>query len=435
MGLGFQNAGFPIACSIDIESTAIATSEANIRGHHLIASVEDSYHFLEEHHQHKRTILVGGPPCQAYSRIGQAKLRSLRADPNDIDPRANLYMQYLTVVAKLQPIAVVMENVPAAINYKAKDNKAPINILEETIQHLLELGYTTKWSILNSADYGVPQTRERAFLIGYKTELNCTVKFPMATHHRPKRLKTSFTPSCSQSRLNAFPNYIAPPQHPRPKKLPKWVSVGAAFSDLPNLSSFANGVWTPHPHKNMSLTLPYTCKPETPYQEKMRQKISHEHPVVNANCTRNTERDFPTFAKMKQGDNYLDASRIAEERFARVVEEYNLVPNTQEYERQRKKIVPPYRKDAFEGKWKKLHEEKPSHTVVAHLDTDTYSHIHPWEPRGISVREAARLQSFPDNFQFKCAMGPAFKQIGNAVPPLLAENIAKTIAQTLAERS
>ena len=66
----------------------------------------------------------------------------------------------------------------------------------------------------------------------------------------------------------------------------------------------------------------------------------------------------------------------------------------------------------------------PSHTFVAHLSVDTYSHIHPVEPRGISVREAARLQSFPDAFLFQCAMGDAYKQIGNAVPPLLAKGIA-----------
>ena len=62
--------------------------------------------------------------------------------------------------------------------------------------------------------------------------------------------------------------------------------------------------------------------------------------------------------------------------------------------------------------------------MVAHLSVDTYSHIHPYEPRGISVREAARLQSFPDGFMFQCNMGDAFKQIGNAVPPLLAKGIA-----------
>ena len=73
----------------------------------------------------------------------------------------------------------------------------------------------------------------------------------------------------------------------------------------------------------------------------------------------------------------------------------------------------------------------PSHTLVAHLGTDTYSHIHPYEPRGISIREAARLQSFPDDFLFQGSMGDAFKQIGNAVPPLLSESIAEAVEKSL----
>ena len=90
-------------------------------------------------------------------------------------------------------------------------------------------------------------------------------------------------------------------------------------------------------------------------------------------------------------------------------------------------MVPCYDRDKFEGKWRRLNENLPSHTLVAHLGKDTYSHIHPWEPRGITVREAARLQSFPDDFFFDCSMSDAFKQIGNAVPPLLAYGVAQSI--------
>ena len=93
-------------------------------------------------------------------------------------------------------------------------------------------------------------------------------------------------------------------------------------------------------------------------------------------------------------------------------------------------MVPIYDRENFAEKWKRLDENKPSHTVVAHLSVDTYSHIHPWEPRGISVREAARLQSFPDDFTFDCSMGDAFKQIGNAVPPLLALGVATSVYES-----
>ena len=107
--------------------------------------------------------------------------------------------------------------------------------------------------------------------------------------------------------------------------------------------------------------------------------------------------------------------------------------DSEEYISLYNKMVPQYDKEKFENKWKKLDETKPSHTLVAHLGKDTYSHIHPIEPRGITVREAARLQSFPDDFFFDCSMGDAFKQIGNAVPPLLAYGVAKTVLNTFEE--
>ena len=93
--------------------------------------------------------------------------------------------------------------------------------------------------------------------------------------------------------------------------------------------------------------------------------------------------------------------------------------------------MPPYSDDKFLSKWQKLDRSKPCHTLVAHMALDTYSHIHPWEPRGISVREAARIQSFPDDYEFKSNMGEAFKQIGNSVPPLMAKAIAETLKQVL----
>ena len=103
------------------------------------------------------------------------------------------------------------------------------------------------------------------------------------------------------------------------------------------------------------------------------------------------------------------------------------------YEALKKKIVPPYDRNNFLNKWQKLCLDKPSHTLVAHLSVDTYSHIHPVEPRGISVREAARLQSFPDGYIFQCNMGEAYKQIGNAVPPLLAKAVAAELYKTFSD--
>ena len=158
---------------------------------------------------------------------------------------------------------------------------------------------------------------------------------------------------------------------------------------------------------------------------------------VTGNNIRWTPRDFQTFALMKEGDDYLGALSVAEGRVAKRVTDWTRLagapPTPEEYENFVKEIVPPYSKDKFDSKWVKLSRDKPSHTVVAHLSVDTYSHIHydSAQARGISVREAARLQSFPDGFKFLGDMSEAFSMIGNAVPPLLAFHLALSIKDQL----
>ena len=110
-----------------------------------------------------------------------------------------------------------------------------------------------------------------------------------------------------------------------------------------------------------------------------------------------------------------------------------LKPGLLKYEALKQSIVPPYDDSKFPNKWRKMWRDQPARTLMAHLGKDGYSHIHydSDQARTISVREAARLQSFPDGFKFSGTMNPAFRQIGNAVPPLLAEALARTIRATL----
>ena len=107
--------------------------------------------------------------------------------------------------------------------------------------------------------------------------------------------------------------------------------------------------------------------------------------------------------------------------------------DSKKYNEIKKRIVPPYDPTKFPNKWRKMEPNEPSRTLLAHLGKDSYTHIHydSLQSRTISVREAARLQSFPDGFKFCGAMNSAFKQIGNAVPPLMSWNIAKSIRATL----
>jgi DNA (cytosine-5)-methyltransferase 1 len=141
---------------------------------------------------------------------------------------------------------------------------------------------------------------------------------------------------------------------------------------------------------------------------------------------------------MKPGDRFPEALAIAravrDEALARL-QAAGTAPNpgTQEWDEFGARFVPPYDEHDFPDKWRKLIPDRPSWTVPAHLARDSYSHIHydSVQARMISIREAARLQSFPDAFLFAGNMGDCFRQIGNAVPPLLARAVAQAVLRTL----
>jgi DNA (cytosine-5)-methyltransferase 1 len=143
---------------------------------------------------------------------------------------------------------------------------------------------------------------------------------------------------------------------------------------------------------------------------------------------------------MKHGDDYPEARRLAEDLFLQALETKGmdrLRPTATSYLELWQAMVPPYDPEKFPNKWWKLDPQKPSRTLTAHMGKDTYSHIHydSQQCRTLSVREAARLQSFPDGFRFAGAMNAAFRQIGNAVPPLLGLAVAKTIKAQLGRLS
>jgi len=149
-------------------------------------------------------------------------------------------------------------------------------------------------------------------------------------------------------------------------------------------------------------------------------------------------RDYPIFARMNPGDQYPEAYQHAvamfEEHLTRLAKQgVKIKAGSEQYEEIRASIVPPYDVGKFPNKWRKIWRDQPARTLMAHLGKDSYSHIHydSRQARTISVREAARLQSFPDGFVFCGTMNPAFRQIGNAVPPLLAKAIASHMMKTL----
>ncbi len=378
-------------------------------------------------------VLVGGPPCQAYSRAGRSKINNLRGESAHLDDeRGGLYEHFLRYVAEISPLAVVVENVPDALNYGGE--AIPVVIC----QKLNKMGYHTHFTILNSANYGVPQFRDRVFILGVHEAASSTaIPFPKPTHSILRRPELKLAQSRMVKVCQEYPHWSTMP----PQELsisPKAVTAHEALADLPKIFS-RNRNGGNLGCVDMSGLLPYSHMPDNPYQELMRtwEGFSTEG-FVSANLLREVKRDFEIFARMNHGDEYPEARKIHESVFSEEITRRRAFGQeikegdafwTQIY----REMVPPYDTTKFSSKWWKMVPNQPSRTVVAHLQMDTYSHIHydSDQARAITVREAARLQSFPDGFRFLGAMKEGYRQIGNAVPPLVAFHLAKSMLSSL----
>jgi DNA (cytosine-5)-methyltransferase 1 len=376
-------------------------------------------------------IVVGGPPCPAYTRVGRAKLREIGKHPEAhlLDARAKLYERYLAYVRDLQPVALVMENVPDVLNFGGRN-------LGEIISAELEtLGYVCRYTLLNAASYGVPQMRERFFLIGVRKEAEAEIVFPSPTHTVDFPVGYTGSRSVALKHVigmgNDMRRYRPPPA--ASKHLPPAVSVRDAIGDLP----CANGRAFKRSAQYLDGTLPAAPAGTTPFVAIMRGWPGFAATAtLRDHVTRAlSERDFRLFARMNGGDDYPAAIRLAEKLFMQRLATIKAPPgkHTTAWRTLRAGYVPPYDVTKFPNRWRKMEADAPARTLMAHLGKDGYSHIHydNAQARTITVREAARLQSFPDGFVFKGTMNPAFRQIGNAVPPLLAFAVAQAVRQAL----
>lgn len=373
-------------------------------------------------------VIAAGLPCQAFARIGRSKLREVAGKDDAFleDRRATLYLRFLEFVAATNPLAIVIENVPDILNFGGQ------NVPEEICDTLEGYGYTAAYTILNSAYYGVPQIRERFFLIAFANELGINPRFPEPTHY------LQLPKGYAGSRLVAL-KHVAPdssrfsPIHEPAQDLPPAVGTRDALDDLPRITEH---LINPQALRRRRLTdrLPYTVRvPEPGYARQMREWGDFESSdATDGHVVRLTPRDYVIFARMPHGADYPKAREIAEQMLQEKLKTDGVTPDDVDsltYQQLRKATVPPYDPSKFPNKWWKLDPVKPSRTLTAHMGKDTYSHIHydREQRRMVSVREAARLQSFPDGFRFSGQMNAAFRQIGNAVSPLLGLRIAESL--------
>lgn len=449
LSLGLQRAGFAIVAGLDSDPQASASHARNFHAgcpHHATPQDLTDPEVTPEsvcarlglgRPDDLVDVVVGGPPCQAFARIGRAKLREIAKDPEAFlkDSRAGLHERWVAWVRELRPLAVVVENIPDVLNAGGR------NIAEEIALDLEQLGFVSRYTLLNAVHYGVPQTRQRMFLIGLRREFETTPAFPdpIRSYEVPpgyEQIRRAASRALRHDDLFRTSHWQEPPEVA--DGLRQAVTAKQAMGDLPPITSLRDGTLRGGPRR-FDNPCRYRRGGPSAYARDMRSWTGFEAPADGPcdHVIRYLPRDWPIFERMCPGDEYPKAHEIAEMLFeeqlrARRRAGERVRKGSRAWEDLRRSIVPPYRVDGFPNKWWKLDPDGPSRTLMAHLGKDGYSHIHydGQQARTISVREAARLQSFPDGFVFNGSMNSAFKQIGNAVPPLMAYQIAQTLKRT-----
>lgn len=336
LSLGFEMAGFKAVLANEYDAS-IAESYVKNRPHvKMIVNDITQLPIQETFSEYcgKIDLIVGGPPCQGFSQKGQRKSIN--------DERNFLFRYYYEVVALVKPKYFVMENVPNLLTTEDGYFKKEIETLFESI------GYQIVADVLNASDFGVPQNRKRAVIIG---------------------------------RLGDYPLSM-----PKPKT--KKVTIWEAISDLAYLESGEG-----------SEVQEYRYAPQSEYQRILRDGsiLLHNH--------------------------------VATKHSELALERLRLIPPNKGRE-----VLPPEHltKSIYSGTWSRMLKDDISVTITTRFDTPSSGRFtHPFLNRAITVREAARIQSFPDTFVFHGNKTSQMKQVGNAVPPLLAKAIAEVILEDI----
>ena len=340
LSLGFEKKGFDVVLANEYDASIATSYIANHKNTKMIVGDITSLDLEDTFGKLAGTIdvVIGGPPCQGFSQKGQRKTIH--------DERNFLFKYYVSVVELVKPKYFVMENVPNLLTAEG-------GYFRHEIEELFnKLGYSLEYGVLNASDYGVPQNRRRAVIIG---------------------------------KLDGDA-----PKLPVPKR--NNVTTWDAISDLAYLESGEG-----------SEEQEYKYPAESDYEKMLRKDSSK---LFNHIATKH--------------------SPLALERLA-------LIPPNAGRE-----VLPEEHltKSIYSGTWTRMKKDEISVTITTRFDTPSSGKFtHPFLNRAITVREAARIQSFPDNFHFVGNKGSQMKQVGNAVPPLLAAAIAEVIMNDIKEET
>ncbi|MER2096030.1 MAG: DNA cytosine methyltransferase [Pseudomonas qingdaonensis] len=424
---GFTRSGrFNAVFGNDIKAEALRTFEFNHRQDELPpVTLREDIRLLEIERIHdalrdrgvargELDCMIGGPPCQGFSQLRRSEHREKGKivkfkgySQLAHDPRNDLVLRYLEVAEALQPKFLVIENVPQMLNH-GFDGR--LGKLSEIVIQMLErdLGYKVEVAVLNCADYGVPQLRERAVFIASSIG---SASMPSPSHCDP-----------SNERLL------------REGRSP-WVTVADAISDLPMPSNAEDALG------GQELQL-YGEMP-SPYAQQMRSAVEFPYNHITRPYRKSV---LDIIKEMRPGKTWDAESERMRRKSAKKIQEFSkasrLSLEAAQAELERSGVINPvFYKDYYWSAYSRLAWDSPSLTITANANfLGSGRFTHPTEMRGITMREAARLQSFDDDFRFLTSdvesmdtarIGVGMDMIGEAVPPLLSKAIALHLAAQL----
>ena len=375
---GLSEAGFHSLFAAEIVPTYAKTYEFNHRGAQVTTAdirTLDANEIREQLGIERGALdlIAGGPPCQGFSI--NAPVRSI------LDQRNHLFKEYLRFVDAFQPRCILIENVPGLVSFE--DGKT----LHAILDALAELGYGADVRILGAAYYGVPQMRWGTIIIGTRGRELPPEAFPDPICHAP--IEPNFTSTFDGHSLLKIPTA---------EKSSKFTTVKEAIGDLPPLQNGEHG----------SMVKDYPMPPQCDYQRRARRGSTGIH---NHEAPRLSAINVKRMSYIHPGGNWTD---IPDDLLPRGMQQARKSDHTKRYGR--------VRPDGLAS------------TILTKCDPHWGAYIHYSQDRSFTVREAARIQSFPDHYIFLGSMAEQFAQVGNAVPPMLAQAIGVSIKSILERR-
>ena len=383
--LGMLRSGFRCVAAVDFDPEAIGTLNTNLVGrlHDSLPPVEHALCWDLTRHKPGELadllgmthvdVVVGGPPCQGFSTARQADGAN-HGERLKSDPRRRLFRYFLRYVDFFQPLMFVMENV---LGLRSAAGGRYFTAVQKLARELGRKngkpGYRVHGQVEDAWESGVPQKRRRQFIIGVRSDI---------------------------------PGYFLPDFTHAPRAMPHTM-LGAVIGDLPPLHAGEGQDTCPYDHVRRAEHLRKYGRKAKNYLSNVLE-IHQAESLTGHKARPHSARDLRDFARLREGENSATAIRERGVKF--------------EF---------PYDKSTFKDRYTRQSRSRPCSTIVAHLSKDGLMFIHPTQNRSLTPREAARIQSFPDWFRFPSAQTHAYRLIGNAVPPLVAEAVGFAIARFL----